>query len=411
MAKWERTSFPGVYYRPHKTRKNGVQADKYFAITYRLKGKQKWEALGWASQGIKASRCAVILAELKENQRTGEGPRTLAERRELAEEGAVAREKAKELAAKKALTFAEFWERHYWPLQKHKAEGSKAAESALYAKWIRPAVGDTQLCKLSPIDIERIKSKMLHAKRAASTIKYAFAVIAQVWNLGCRDGYATGESPTRQVRLPKIDNRRDRFLTPEEAQGLLEALRTRSPHSHDMAIFALYAGLRFSEIAALTWRDVDLENETLTIRDPKARVNRQAYITKQMAKVLRKRAATTKNALVFPDANGNPRPRISHTFRNIANELFNTGVTDSRQRVCFHTLRHSFASWLVANGTALYAVKELMGHADFKMTQRYSHLAPEGLRQAAKSIENTIHAKDRGTVARFPGKRPLSFEG
>jgi site-specific recombinase XerD len=79
---------------------------------------------------------------------------------------------------------------------------------------------------------------------------------------------------------------------------------------------------------------------------------------------------------------------VSKVYRLIADKLFNEGVTDRRQKVTFHTLRHTFASWLVENGTSLYSVKELLGHANFSMTQRYSHLAPDGLREAAKSIEN-----------------------
>ena len=67
--------------------------------------------------------------------------------------------------------------------------------------------------------------------------------------------------------------------------------------------------------------------------------------------------------------------------------MFNEGVEDARQRVSFHTLRHTFASWLVQRGVDLYKVKELMGHEDIKMTMRYAHLAPEGLRKAAAVIE------------------------
>ena len=80
--------------------------------------------------------------------------------------------------------------------------------------------------------------------------------------------------------------------------------------------------------------------------------------------------------------------RVSKTFRRIADEMFNQGIEDPRLRVCFHTLRHTFASWLVEGGVSLYEVKELMGHADFSMTQRYSHLSPEGLRSAVKILDD-----------------------
>ena len=95
----------------------------------------------------------------------------------------------------------------------------------------------------------------------------------------------------------------------------------------------------------------------------------------------------TDRGLIFLDKNGNKMDRISKTFRRTADEIFNDGVEDPRLRICFHTLRHTFASWLVEGGVSLYEVKELMGHSDFGMTQRYSHLSPDGLKAAIKILE------------------------
>jgi len=65
---------------------------------------------------------------------------------------------------------------------------------------------------------------------------------------------------------------------------------------------------------------------------------------------------------------------------------FNRGITDQRQKVVFHTLRHSYASWLVEAGTDIYSVKELLGHGTIAMTERYSHLSPESLQNAVKRL-------------------------
>jgi site-specific recombinase XerD len=63
-------------------------------------------------------------------------------------------------------------------------------------------------------------------------------------------------------------------------------------------------------------------------------------------------------------------------------------VTDPRQKVVFHTLRHTFASWLVETGTDLYVVQKLMGHASFEMVQRYSHLGENALQAAVRRLDS-----------------------
>ena len=84
---------------------------------------------------------------------------------------------------------------------------------------------------------------------------------------------------------------------------------------------------------------------------------------------------------------------------------FNNGVTDPRQKVVFHTLRHTFASWLVEQSVDLYSVKELMGHSTLAMTERYSHLSPDKLRRAVKTLEAGMDAaKARGKVVKIGEK-------
>jgi hypothetical protein len=78
----KKTGVPGVLFREHKTRKHGVKKDRYFIIYYRFNGKNYQEAVGWGSQGWNAKKSRDLLGDLKRNQRRGEPPFTLREKKD-----------------------------------------------------------------------------------------------------------------------------------------------------------------------------------------------------------------------------------------------------------------------------------------------------------------------------------------
>ncbi len=386
--KWVRVE-RGIRYREHPSRKHGLKPDRYYILRYIVDGVKRQEALGWASEGVTLEKARIELSRLKEANRLGEGPRTLAERRDLAKIKKAQEDAVRLLELRNSMTFSEFWERYYWPAQGHKADGSLVAEKALYSKWIVPVLRDKVLSQISANDVERIKIAMSRAKKAPSSIKYVMAIISQVWTLATRDCYVTEKCPVRQISLPKKDNKRQRYLTKVESLKLLSELQKHSPVVCEMAILAIDCGLRFGEISALKWNDCNFSNGVMLIRDPKSSVNRFAFMTDRVRKMLEK-YEKKENGLIFVDKYGGRVARVSNTFRRIADEMFNEGIKDSRMRVCFHTLRHTFASRLVQNGVSLFEVKELLGHSDFSMTQRYSHLSPEGLQRVVKILDGDL---------------------
>ena len=75
------------------------------------------------------------------------------------------------------------------------------------------------------------------------------------------------------------------------------------------------------------------------------------------------------------------------TFREAVEALgFNEGISDSRQKVVFHTLRHSYASWLAEAGTDIYTIGKLLGHSTVQMSARYAHLGPGAMQVAVKRL-------------------------
>ena len=230
---------------------------------------------------------------------------------------------------------------------------------------------------------------ILQAGLAPRTAQYAVAVISLLWNTAFAQEFVTGENPARRVRRPKIDNRRLRFLSKDEADALLAEIKNVSLALHDECLLALYCGLRAGEIHNLTWGAIDFINDQVLIRDPKNGQNRFAFLTEPVKAMLERRSTRQdKESLLFPTATGKKRAQVSRAFGDCVEKLgLNAGVNDPRQKVVFHTLRHTFASWLVQKGVPLHTVAELMGHRSIAMTQRYAHLSPESLRNAVNLLQ------------------------
>ena len=397
--------YKGVRYREHATRRHGVRPDRYFMIRFQVDGGRREEALGWASEGWSEQKAFLEMAKLKEAAKTGEGPSSLAEKRaaikakRLAEAEAEAARIAQE--ERDTLSFCRFFIDTYMPQQRAdgKSERSLVREDEFYRLWIGPAFGDKPLKQIVPFDLERLKKCMAEKGRAARTISYCLAVVRQVFNHARRLGLYDCEPPTAKVKKPVEDNRRLRFLTKEEADNLLAALIERSQDTHDMALVSLHCGLRAGEIFALEWGDVDMERGVLMIRGTskkagtktKSGKTRAAIMTQAVKRMLATRKRGEPQGLVFPGRGGKKVVQISDSFNRTVAELgLNDGVKDDRQKVVFHTLRHTYASRLVESGVDLYTVKELMGHGVIQMTERYSHLSEDTLKKAVRTMEGHL---------------------
>ena len=390
-TKWFKTRYTGIRYRKHPIRKNGVQFDRYYSIYYRLNGKQKEESVGWASQGWKIGDVIDLLSELKRNHRKGEGPQTLAEKRELEEFRRRQELLEKERLERENVTFSHFFNNNYYPIAKtNKKKESYRKEHGHFENWLKPVLGHIPIKDIVPLNIECVKRDLLDQNKSPRTIQYVMATFRQVWNLARRDNYVAGDSPSKKVSIPRIDNKRERFLTRREADVLLTKLKERSHQVHDIALLSLHCGLRASEIFRLKWGDVDMEHGILTIRGKGDR-SRPAIMTDAVKFMLDVYGGGNPAELVFQDDNVERVRKISHTFWRCVDALgFNTGVVDSRQKVCFHTLRHTFASWHMEAGTDLFALQKLMGHSTSLMTERYSHLGQNTLVRVTRNFENAM---------------------
>jgi integrase len=241
----------------------------------------------------------------------------------------------------------------------------------------------------------------------ASTLNRQVTALRAALNWGLKRGVFQSHLLTRFERLPEEDSdTKVRYLFPEEQTRLFAALDAReagimagrerekmpdmqSPAFADylkpMVIVSLNTGIRRGSLFRLLWGDVDLRERNLTIRAAIAKAGRDIQIpmndllTRTMA-AWKEQTCTDENGLVFPS------PKSGDVFDNVrrawAGVLKEAGIENFR----WHDMRHDFASQLVMKGVDLNTVRELMGHADMKMTLRYAHLAPKAKRAAVELL-------------------------
>lgn len=380
MSKIRSKNYTGIYYKEHKTRKNGVKPDRYYTIRYTKNGKSKEEGLGWASNGMTELKAMQILGEIKMNIKlANDGPTSLREKRDLAIK-----------KKNESITFREWFLGGYTDTYLcEKKEKKKNQEKHDFHEYYDKLFGKTLLKDITNNDLQKLKVTMQNNGLADATINKALATVSYIFNCAKKAKVFIGVNPFDDFKLLPVNNNRVRFLSLEEAKLLLNEIRKRSEQLYEISIFSLHMGLRAGEIFNITGEDVNIETRQITIRDPKNRSDRFANMTDEVYRIL-KTKQLKNGEYVFQSKKGTKIQSVSDTYEKVVDYLgFNNGIKDAKNRVVFHTLRHTFASWLVQEGVSLYVVQRLMGHKSIRMTERYSHLAPDNLLNTATIFNKT----------------------
>ncbi|OEU69095.1 MAG: hypothetical protein BA863_07990 [Desulfovibrio sp. S3730MH75] len=328
---------------------------------------------------------------LRQNRRYKKPPFTLRERLDQREEELQAIEAAKQaeeaaLDAERTLIMDNVFSAYCEAKQGKKSLGN---EQGYYRNWIGPNIGTKKLDEIVILDLERIKKKMTTAGRAPRSIQYIKSIVRQVYNFAAERGIYSGAAPTTHfMKKLKMDNKRKRYLSPEEAGLLLDKIKEASLTTYRVSLLSINSGMRFGEIVSLQWQHVNIANRSIMILDPKNEEDRSAFMNDEVLRMFDEMETGAPDEPVFPAKNGTKMTRISETFAKAVKELgLNDGITDRRMKVVFHSLRHSCASRLVNSGVELPVIAKILGHKTIAMTMRYSHVNDVSVRDAMRLLD------------------------
>ncbi len=262
----------------------------------------------------------------------------------------------------------------------------KRVESCL--KNLCEFMGDCYLQDIYPLVIEKYKLKRLNEGIKPTTVNRELSVLKRAFNIAI-DWKIAYENPVRNVRFLRQPEPKERILTEDEEERLLEA---SSEHLKPIIIAALQTGMRKAEVANLRWDQVDMRSKEIEVVRTKSGKKRIIPISEDLfeeLKSIRERNGNTEFVFQYADQKTGEKRHLKYFRRSFETACRRAKITG----FTFHDLRHTFASRLVRSGVDLITVKDLLGHYSVKTTERYTHSNQEQKRKAVELLSSESSGK------------------
>ena len=278
-------------------------------------------------------------------------------------------------------TMIEAWALYCKIILAHSSKRSVSTERGRWLNYIYPRYGSQEISSLTNLDLVLFRTELEQRKKSPQTIYHILSLMRRILRCAQKYNLYCGFIPI--FPMPKFDNKRQRFLTRDEAQQLLFHLQLISPLWHDISMLSLQTGLRAGEIFSLQKLNIALDVRLLYIFDCNKNNKKTRVIPLNECAYTILKTHYSSKGYIFKTAEGKQFHEVSSIFRKAVQQCgLNHGVKDRRLKIVFHSLRHTFASWLIQAGIPLGVVGNLLGHSTQAMTERYAHLAPDQMRAA-----------------------------
>jgi integrase len=307
-----------------------------------------------------------------------------------------------------SMTFKEWV--NYW-LENYKKLNLKPKTYEVYDRFIKlhiatSSIGQTTLRKITPMQIQRLVNDKFKSGLSSSSVRKMFNIINQALQKAC-DSDMLQKNPASTVELPEHSQKEIKVFTMEEQNKFFEAAKDDA--LYDFFVIAVDTGIRLGELLAITWKDVDLKNELISISKnliyvkdynnegdkenilkiqevPKTKASiRKVPLTQRSKHILKKRklAAEDDEGTIFITKTKkfiSPR-NVERSFCRIAEKA---KISDCN----VHSLRHTYATRMFEAGTPAKIVSEILGHSKVSHTlDIYTHVIPHLKNEAVKNLD------------------------
>ena len=228
-------------------------------------------------------------------------------------------------------------------------------------------------------DLKQYIVEKLNNASSSSLIVFLSALRYSFYNILNKD-------ITLNIRRPKKEKKIPVVLTKDEIKRLIEVIDTKK--SRLMVSFMYACGFRVSELVNLKIKDLNFDEKIGSVRQGKGKKDRIFNIPEFLLEDLKIQSENQKKINQEYLFTG-PKSRLSE--RNLQKIISKAGKRAGlNKEVHCHTLRHSFATHLLENGTDIRKIQELLGHSDLSTTQIYTHISREELKKIKSPIEEVM---------------------
>jgi integrase len=260
---------------------------------------------------------------------------------------------------------------------------------------------DKPVDSLTILELEKWRTERHDNGRGVkrATINRNIATLKSVLSWGVKRGIIE-KNPLEKLRpLPADDSTViERYLSRDELRRLLAVLNGRDDYMRPLVLLALVTGARRAALFSLKWKDIDFDRKLVTLQPSSAkskkiqRVPISSAVVKMLVEWRLKNADAADDDLIFRS------PRTGGRFDNV-NKAWKSLMKDAEiEGFRFHDCRHNAASQIINSTKDLNIVRALLGHSDARVTQRYAHLLPDKVREAAETLSDSILASGDETA-------------
>lgn len=318
------------------------------------------------------------------------------------------------------------WAKKWLATTAHLKMKTKIGYESLLLTHIEPFFGDWEIITIDQPAVRRFFAHLADGGAAPGTIRSVRNVLRQVLGLAM-SARALAFNPCDGVRLPRSPRTEMHFLTAPEVEDLAHAItnpqlrpggngawhhqRTTFPEYGLFVRFTAYTGLRAGEIEALRVRRLDLLRSRVEVAEtvaevpghglvfgpPKTYENRSVpvprFLTEELARAV---VGKSPDDFVFAAPEGGPIRHGNFYARHYKRAVRQAGLPEGLR---FHDLRHTYASFLIAERAHPRAIMERMGHSSITVTlDRYGHLLPSLEAQLDEALDRAGRSARKTTV-------------